>query len=244
MEANTLKVGLLSVPPLVDYKIVENTVEPEGIYPTLLKKIADNCNLNIEFIPIQHEDALELLETNKVDVLSNFMVTTEREELFDFAALLFTLSVGGVVRKEDERINTIRDLKETPVKIALCKGAIGTDLVKNKLNIGKESGRIIELETSDVADIISLVKAGIADIAITDNLTIQYNLIKNKADELKQVFTSFPLYISEIGLMLQKDQPEFRNWLNEQTQLVRDDQEIKEMEEELYKIYEDAVQPY
>jgi ABC-type amino acid transport substrate-binding protein len=83
------------------------------------------------------------------------------------------------------------------------------------------------IDTSNIADIIEMVAAKKADIAVADSLSCQHGLAARGAEgpKLKPVLRRRPLYLCANGVMIARGQEPLAEWLERGLRplLARDD---------------------
>lgn len=80
--AQKLKVGVYDNPPKI---FINDTGKPDGIFIDIIKEIAKNESITLEFIPGNWSGLLEMLLQGEIDVLPDMAYSDERDSLFVFS---------------------------------------------------------------------------------------------------------------------------------------------------------------
>ncbi len=155
----------ISHPPL---SYLDENGELVGFDIDVLRAVADSLDIDIEFVPIEWVDKLELLKKNKIDcVASGFSLTEERKKNYEMTQPYFKNAQIILVLKE-KGYKDIKDLKgKTIVGQA---NTVGMEVLKNSdkyQNIFRE----IKEYPSTISGVSDVKNRG-ADAAITDISTI------------------------------------------------------------------------
>lgn len=238
-----LRVGCIPFPPFMNYKKVGNHYEYEGIFYDLFKLIEENFGKKVEFIPIQNEESLALLQNDEIDVIAALFKTVTRSRVMDFSSCIYSVSVGGVKRKNDSRIKVQSDLTKRDIKVAVVEGEVGAEIAKDTFEITKNSRRLVEVETHEVGSIISMVESEMVDIAITDNITCKKYLDDNPhlKNELEHIFVKMPIYLGQIGLMHNIGNESLSDFLDEKIKFLRGLDGIIQKEEKIISDYDGMI---
>lgn len=217
-----LRVGIVHYPPFASTVADE---EPSGLYVDLIRELCTTEGIRPMFEQVRFSSAISAVSDDKVDVVLSVFQTPRRSRVVDFCAFMHSVSVSGVVRRSEDRITSQSDLLTLPLKFVVCKEEIGHELLEDQLRV--PSSRVMIIDTSNIADIIEMVAAKKADIAIADSLSCQHGLAARGAEgpRLKPVLRRRPLYLCPNGVMIGRDQEPLANWFEKglKSLLTRDD---------------------
>lgn len=236
-------VGCIPFPPFMNFERKGPDYVYSGLFYEIFESIGETNNIKIEYKPIQNEESVSALNEGKVDCIACLFKTFERAKNFDFASCFYTVSVGGVIRKNEDRINVQSDLVDPEIKVAVVKGEVGSEIVKETFKINKDTKRLMELETCNVGSVASLVETEMVDIAITDNITCQLYLDEHleARNRLKHIFIDYPLYLGQVGLMIRTKESDFREWIEDRMKLILELPQIKQKEDEITEEYKGII---
>ncbi|NCD18366.1 MAG: transporter substrate-binding domain-containing protein [Actinobacteria bacterium] len=234
-----LRVGIIPFPPFTQHS--QEGVGPAGLYVNLLDAYGRTNGVEVKYRNITNEQSNRLLRDGTLDVVACLYRTPRRERDFDFAACLFAATIGAVVRASDDRFTGYGDLMKSDVRIAACLGEIGAELAVDQFGAERGSPRLVELDTVDVAHIGYMVAAGVADVAITDNITCR-QIVDRVGPAVKHAFNVFPLYVGQIGLLLMRDREELRDHLTAELKRLRTGTELTEEERQVFESYDGMLQ--
>lgn len=122
----TLRVGVdISHPPMC-FTDAANTIQ--GFDCDILSAVAEFMDIEIEFIKIDWQEKIKLLNDNTVDcIASGFSITPEREKLLELTIPYFR-NAQIIVIRNGENIRTLDDLKG--LKGGSQYGSVGMDILE------------------------------------------------------------------------------------------------------------------
>jgi ABC-type amino acid transport substrate-binding protein len=217
-----VRIGIVHYPPFTSSIGDERE---SGLYVDLLRALCDSEGIEPVFVPIRFSGAVDAVCNDHVDMILSIFQTPRRSKMVDFCAFMHMVTVSGVVRRAEDRILSQSDLLQLPLRFVVCKEEIGHELLEDQLKVPLEKMTIID--TSNIADIIEMVAAKKADIAIADSLSCQHSLAARGAEgpRLKPVLRRRPLYQCYNGIMIKQNQKHLAEFLEKGIKplLVRDD---------------------
>ncbi|BCS94798.1 hypothetical protein DSLASN_04300 [Desulfoluna limicola] len=116
-----------------------------GLYPDLFKRIADEENWAVEFVPGSWTEGLERLQRGDIDLMTGIAFSPERSLVMDFSKEPVFELWGQVFLKPGKNINTIVDLDGLPVAV-MAQDINGQNFIKTAAQF-RVSCEIIELPT-------------------------------------------------------------------------------------------------
>jgi polar amino acid transport system substrate-binding protein len=158
----TLKIGTATAPPWVLFD--PNKREYFGPSVTLFNAIAKALNKKVEYVDTGYATAIAGLQSRQFDIIGlPLFDTPERKEVVDFA--LWTASGNCYVAlKSNEGLNTLADLNDPEVTMAVTTGAsIETDFPKKY-----PEAKTYSIQATGAAFPIQEVLSGRADITVID----------------------------------------------------------------------------
>ncbi|MED1746780.1 transporter substrate-binding domain-containing protein [Brevibacillus borstelensis] len=160
---------------LPPFAYMDENGKASGFNIDLIKAIAEENGYELEYVPLEWEDALSYLKDGKVDVLLGIKYTNRYDLVFDFSESFFTMSEVLLVPKQDSEIFTLNQLREKVV--AVQRGNVGMDLLESVRRVKM----LVSFNQRDALD--NLIR-GRADAFIGNRWTAEYLLEKaNKQDE-------------------------------------------------------------
>lgn len=226
-ENGVIRVGYFHYPPLIS---CNDNAEPTGIYAELTKAVFQNAGLEVQWEQINVGDATDRLSTGNLDCVTCVFQTAERARQADFAAFLHTVTVTGIIRAANRTLRSQADLHKPDVKIAVCRGEIGHEIVASVLNI--PSSRLMVLDSPSVSSVGALVQSGTVDIAIADGISCKtfLNEYGNTLPRLRQVFLSQPLAVCFNGVMVPHNEPDLKELVEDEFQNLQWPEDIRSAE--------------
>jgi signal transduction histidine kinase len=140
-----------------------------GFNVDLIRAIAEQNGFELEFVPLEWEDAVSYLLHGKADVLLGMKYSSRYDQVVDFSESFFTMSEVLLVPKTDSEIYTLNQLKEKVV--AVQRGSTGMDLVQ-------DIRRVKLLVSFNQRDALDNLMRGRADAFIGNRWTAAYFLDK------------------------------------------------------------------
>lgn len=222
-----LRVGIVHYPPFATMLGDEGA---SGLYVDLIRELCAIEKIDPQFEQVRFSSAVDCVRDDRLDAVLSIFQTARRSRVVDFCAFMHTVSVSGVVRRTEDRITSQADLLQLKLAFVVCKDEIGHELLQDALKVPLE--RLTIVDTSNIADIIEMVAAKKADIAIADSLSCQHGLAARGAEgpRLKPVLRRRPLYHCFNGVMIGRNQEPLAEWLEKGLKplLARDDFRKKE----------------
>ena len=159
---STIHVGIYQNPPKL---YLDEKREPQGIFVDLLSEIARLEGWNLNYVPCQWNDCLDFLNSSKIDLLPDVAFSRQRSERFDFNKIPVLESWSQVYAAPGQNIEHFSELQGK--RVATLKGSVQQIRFKRLMDGFGYSFR--EVETGSFGDAFSLVKIGVADVAIVNH---------------------------------------------------------------------------
>jgi ABC-type amino acid transport substrate-binding protein len=211
-ERGAIRLGFFQYSPLI---CTDGNNCPSGIYGTIANEVFSKLGVSIEWHQINVGHAVASLNDDTIDCMVCIFQTAERAKHADFASLLHTVTVTGVVRATNRDIRSQADLHNPNVRLAVCRGEIGHELATHVLQV--PPARLHVLDSPDVANVCALVQSGVVDVALADGISIKRYLSTNApSPKLRQIFLQHPLAMCFNGFMIPRNEPDFRKWIDDQ----------------------------
>ncbi len=159
----TIKVGLD-----VDYAPQEffEDGKPKGYNIDLMKIVADEMDVEVEWYPMEWDDILNALKNGEIDVISA-VNSQDRRNFFDFSEPILNLSQNIFVRNESFGITSLDDLNGS--KIGVQQGDIGHEFLLNQEHLNLEI-----IPYPDQKDCLKQLFSGDVDAVFGNSYTLHY----------------------------------------------------------------------
>lgn len=108
------------------YEFMDENGVYRGFNVDMMRAIAIEQGLEIEFIPMSWQEAMEALEKGEVDAVQGMTRSKSREEKFDFTLPIITNSQAIFVLEETNYISSVEDLKGR--RVSFQEGDISYEL--------------------------------------------------------------------------------------------------------------------
>ena len=202
-EAGVIKVGLEGTFP--PFSLHDESGKLVGFEVEIAEVIAKDLGVEVDFIETKWDSLIAGLDVDKYDfVINNVGATDERKQVYDFTDPYMVSTGRLAVRKDNTEINSLEDYKGK-------KSA--QSLTSNYANDARNFGAEV-VPTEAFAQNIELVLEGRADGTINDIITFMTYLKEHPDAEIRLLDEEIPNK-NEIGIILQKDNPELLEAINE-----------------------------
>ncbi|MBS3771279.1 MAG: transporter substrate-binding domain-containing protein [Bacteroidales bacterium] len=158
------------------YEFLDENGQPSGYNVELMRAIADEVNLSIEFRLGPWAEIRQELDNGNIDAIQGILYSPQRDETFDMSPAHTTISYVITARKHSQLPENLSELKGKSVLVQ--KGDIMHD---HALQQGLEDELII-VETQEEA--LRLLSKGKYDFALTSRVLTNYFKQKNGWDNL------------------------------------------------------------
>jgi len=202
--------GDINYPP---YEFLDQNGVYRGFNVDMLNAVFLELEMDYELIPMKWEEAQQSLRRGEVDMIQGMIRTPEREGYYLFAEPLVTNSQAIFVRKDNQFIAALGDLKGRAVTFQL--GDVAEEI------LSWEPG-VEALGFSDQERALADVLAGHADAFVGNRLTAIYYLQKmRRLEDMKIV--GEPMAVTDYGMAVNPDHPELLEMLNGAIKRVKTD---------------------
>ena len=196
--------------------------EIAGIDIEIVKAIAEEVGVEVEFKNIGWEPLFPAVDSGEVDfAVSSITITDEREENFDFTEPYYVANQLILV-PEDSDIANFEELKDKRVSAQI--NTTGHIVVQDLL--GKTSTNIVAAETMPLA--ISEMLNGNADASVGENST-EKEYIKNNPNAKVKTIEDDSFEKEYYGLMVKKGNTEVVDLLNKGIQAIKENGTLEEI---------------
>ncbi|MEI3605348.1 basic amino acid ABC transporter substrate-binding protein [Pseudogracilibacillus sp. SE30717A] len=201
---------------------IDESGEIVGINIDIVKAIAEELGIEIEFKNIGWEPLFPAVDNEEVDfAVSSITITEEREESYDFTEPYYVANQLILV-PEDSDVESFADLKDKKVSAQI--NTTGHIAVKKLL--GETSTNIVAAETMPLA--ISEMINGNADASVGDNSTVNEYIKNNPNVEVKTIEDD-EFEKEYYGLMVKKGNSEVLQLLNEGIKKIKENGKLAEI---------------
>jgi signal transduction histidine kinase len=202
--------GDINYPP---YEFLDQNGVYRGFNVDMLNAVFLELEMDYELIPMKWEEAQQALRRGEVDMIQGMIRTPEREGYYLFAEPLVTNAQAIFVRKDNQFISALGDLKGRVVTFQL--GDVAEEI------LGWEPG-VDALGFADQERALADVLNGHADAFVGNRLTAIYYLQKmRRLEDMKIV--GEPMAVTDYGMAVNPDHPELLEMLNGAIKRVKTD---------------------
>ncbi|WP_216364927.1 transporter substrate-binding domain-containing protein [Paenibacillus sp. BIHB 4019] len=214
-QAGVLKVGLMGT--YAPYNFLNENKEMDGFDADIAKEIAKRLGVKAEFVAQEFSGMIAGLQAKKFDVvISQMTITDERKEQMDFTEPYITNSVKIIVAEKNDTITKLADFKGKNIGVGL-----GTnDETYLRKTVLPEVGNFTIKTYDDVITSLQDLNAGRIDATI-NNMYALKPIVEKNGFKIKAV--GDPIKSDNAGIAVRKDNPEFRDALNEALKAMKAD---------------------
>ncbi len=206
-KSGTIKIAVFSDKKPFGY--VDENGEYQGYDVYFANRIAKDLGVKVKFVPVEPAARVEVLETNKVDiVLANFTKTPERAQKVDFTLPYMKVALG-VVSKDSSLVTTPEQLNGKTLIVA--KGTTA------ETYFSQNYPQVKLLKFDLYADTYKALLDGRADAFSTDNTEVLAWAIENPG---------YTVGIESLGNLdtinpaVKKGNTDLLNWLNKEIETL------------------------
>jgi cystine transport system substrate-binding protein len=168
----------------------EKTEKLTGFDVDVAKEVAKRMGVKAQFVEIPWDGMLTSLKTGKIDMVANQVgIKPERKEKFDFSEPYTVSYAQIVVRKDNQSIKGLKDLKGKKA---------GQTPTSNFGKMAKDAGATI-VAYDDMMSAMKDVAAGRIDFSLNDRLAVAEMLkttnlpLKTVGEQLERSESAFPV---------------------------------------------------
>lgn len=216
-ENKVIRVGYAAYAPYVDKNL--QTGELSGYAVDVMKEIADQMGVKIEWIETTWQTYIADLKTDKFDILAGpLFLTIPRVMEVDFSEPIGYFSgVAALVKNGDNRFATIEDLNKEGLTISVPQGWVAHEYARKYLN----KATVKPFKEEGTALVITDMINGNADVALVDGPTAQQYLEQNPNQNVKALFLENPPIVAPGGFAFKKGDTEWANFINSSIEVLR-----------------------
>ncbi|MFP4461438.1 MAG: HD domain-containing phosphohydrolase [Thermotogota bacterium] len=167
---SVVKIGVFPGLPLIGWE-GEN---PIGIYPDLIKEIAELENWEIEYVKGEFEELYNKLLNREIDILPGVVYSPERAKLLDFNQEHILSSYGTVYVPIESKFNSLLELEKKNIAVAKKAinyiGIFGIKTIFESLNI-----EVTYIEKNNYEEVLQSVANGEAEAGVVDSMFAALN---------------------------------------------------------------------
>ena len=160
------RVGVYENPPKI---YINNSGEAAGIFPEILKIIADREKWELEFVSCSWNDCLERLESNDLDIMPDIAYSEERGEKFYFSQESVFLNWATIYTHKDVAANSLFDLNgRTIAAVKEDIHTVGEEGIEHLISKFELDTKILPVKSYHEA--LAMVEDGRADGGVVNRL--------------------------------------------------------------------------
>ncbi len=193
----------------------------QHIFQELFQLITVSMHANLEFVEVDHRNALEMLKSGRLDIYGPLYITASRIGHYTFSEPLghspmsvFWRTAPSKFLEELPIPQNLQEIKKNPYKIAVLAETCSHDFARNILNLNSENLIICE-NPEEIIERVTL--SGLkrsAHFAFCDLLTSS-SIQEDFPSSVKLLFKDNPLQPGyDLSIAVREDWPDFLRKLN------------------------------
>jgi PAS domain S-box-containing protein len=142
---------------------------PQGIFPEILRIIADAENWQLEWQDTGWQEGLRRLEAGSIDIMPDVAYSVERAEKYTFTKEPVFINWGTLYTRPDVQVNSIFDLQGK--RVAVMRGSIHTDGeegIRRQIKDFKINCELIEF--NNYQEVFQALQNNLADVGVVNRL--------------------------------------------------------------------------
>ena len=160
------RVGVYENPPKV---YTNSSGEAVGIFPEILKIIAEREKWELEFVLCSWNECLERLESNDLDIMLDIAYSEERRKKFYFSQESVFLNWATIYTRKDVEANSLFDLNgRTIAAVKEDIHTVGEGGIENLISKFELDTKVLPVESYHEA--LAMVEDGRADAGVVNRL--------------------------------------------------------------------------
>lgn len=154
--------------------------QPKGFVNDYIRMLQEVSGLKFQFVTgYSWDEYVQMLNKHEIDIISNMTITPERKKTILFTEKsVVEVAVGLLSPIGGEATKDLESIRENNLVLGVVKGFYHEELIK------RHYPEIRLLLANDIPDLISLVVAGKADVAISAYAAFSYYLERDQNSDL------------------------------------------------------------
>lgn len=203
----TIRVGYIVYSPFVIQD--PNTKDLSGTFVDAMREIADQMEVKLDFQESTWSTFIAGLQSRRFDVsIAPTFSTISRAKSVAFTTPLIAAGNSAIVRKGEARFNSIQDIAQKGIVVAVTQGEQGHEYAKANLT----NAEIKVFASRDQNLAFSEVLAGRADVALGDFWAVKQ--FAERQENAVDLFADNPYNITPIGWAVRYDDLKLLAFLN------------------------------
>lgn len=219
-ESPRLTIG--AEPDYPPYSFIDEEGLPAGFSIELFQAVAETMRLDVTIETDYWESLRDALAASEIDALPLVARTPERAEVFDFSVPYLTRHGGIVVRRDDERIQELDDLREMRVAV------MAADNAEEFLRRHRPGILIVSFPT--FVEALQAVADGRSDAVVIQRLVALRLLQQHGFDDLRLLDDPIPEYRQDFCFAVTRGNSRLLALLNEGLALVSADGTMRRLQ--------------
>ncbi|MFL9926678.1 transporter substrate-binding domain-containing protein [Herbaspirillum lusitanum] len=202
-----LRIGYIPSPPGAQKNPASG--ELTGFYVDMAKAIAADMNVKPVFVETTWANFVAGLQAKQFDIsIGATFATVKRAMAVDFTTPLFYLGSVAVVKSNETRFKTAKDMDKPEIRIAVIQGTAAEDYVRHTM----PNAKIISLAGGNLAAGFVEVASGRADASFEDAFTA--SRFVEQQPSTKVIFSEKPVFFLPIAWTVKKGNTELQDVFN------------------------------
>lgn len=223
IDQKVLKVGYIVFPPAISKD--PNTNELSGHFVDTINEIADQINVEVEFIETEWSTFTLDLNSNRFDVsIAPTFITIPRAKEVTFSDPLFYAGNSAIVKTGETRFSSIESIDKEGVTVAVTIGEAGQEYADKNFT----KATIKKFPNTNQATTFQTVISGQADIALGDAYATSQFASNNL--QVEDLFKSNPYNLTPVAWAIKKGNTQLLEFVNQSISVLDSQGKLIEFE--------------
>jgi ABC-type amino acid transport substrate-binding protein len=203
-----LNVGYINYPPIV-YKNMQ-TGRVEGIFAKAIEEICNEIDVKVNYVEVTWANFTAGLQNKQFDLsIAPTFCTIQRAYSISFTTPLMYVGNSAVVKRNENRFKSLKDLDIKGITIAVTQGEQGYEYAQKNI----KNAEIKVLSQNDQNLAFTQVQTGRADVALGDAFAVA-KFVEEHKEFVIDLFKSNPYNLTGVSWAVRSDDISFLNFMN------------------------------
>lgn len=198
--------------------------EVTGYFVDAARAMFEQLKVEPIFVETTWANFVATLQSGQTDFcIASSFASIKRAAVVDFTRPILYLGRSAIVRKDDNRFNSLADMNRDDITIAVLTGSRSQEFVTTSL----PKAQVLSLSGADPSTPFLAVTAGRADVGINDAWSARRYAQNQPA--VKDLFGDEPFNVSPMAWTVKKGNIDLLNFLNTSLEVMLTNGELEKM---------------
>lgn len=198
-----------------------------GYFVDAARFIFEELKVEPVFVETTWANFVATLQSGQTDLcIASSFASIKRSAVVDFTRPILYLGRSAIVRKDDNRFDSLADMNRDDITIAVMTGSRSQEFVTTSL----PKAKVLSLSGADPSTPFLAVTAGRADVGINDAWSARRYAQNQPA--VKDLFGDEPFNVSPMAWTVKKGNTDLLNFLNTSLEIMLTNGQLEKMASE------------